>query len=208
MKDIVPIMSIKLVMLPDSVYPLHIFEDKYLNLISYCKSQSTAFGIVAIIENKISEIGCMVEISEIRDEYRDGSLDIIVKGKNRFRIIDTHLSESGYLEARTECFDDLDENSPALPFAEKTISLLKSILKKTGLTLDEGYWNNLSKSKFKSFKLAEKSGLSIEQRQKILEMETEIERIEYIYKHLTSVENLIKKDKLIKQLIAGDGYLN
>lgn len=208
MLSVVPILPIKLVMLPGSVYPLHITDEKYKKMINNCITNDNKFGIVAEIDSEINSIGCLVNIKEINTEYKDGSIDITVVGRNRFHTISTKEHFDGYLEAEIEDYSDHPSSTESEILFTKALLTLKDILKKTNLKLDDNYWANLEKANIKSYKLAEKSGLSLQQRQELLMLKEEYKRLKYLFDHLKKVSTFIDQDKVVKKLIASDGYLN
>lgn len=208
MASVVPLLPIKLVMLPGSVYPIHITDDKYKRMINACVTENSHFGIVAEIDSEINSIGCLVHIKEINSEYKDGSIDIVVVGKDRFCTVNTKEHFDGYMEAEIEYYPDQPNESETQNLYTDALKILKDILKKTNLKLDENYWKNLNSAKLKSYKLAEKSGLSLQQRQELLILKDEPKRLKYIYEHLKKVSSFIDQDKVVKKLIASDGYLN
>ena len=208
MPSVVPILPIKLVMLPGSVYPIHISDDRYKRLVSNCISLNQNFGIVAEIDEQINSVGCLVHISEVNSEYKDGSIDIVVVGEDRFHTIHTQEHLDGYLEAEIETYQDVTESNETANLFSNVLEKLKEILQKTNLQLDQKYWDKLNKAPIKSYKLAEKSGLSLQQRQELLILKEELKRLQYIYDHLIKVSSFIDQDKIVKKLIASDGYLN
>lgn len=208
MESVVPILPIKLVMLPGSIYPIHITDDKYKRMVNTCVDKNANFGIVAEIDSEINTIGCLVGIKEVNSEYKDGSIDIVVVGKDRFCTVTTKKHTDGYIEAEIEYYKDHPSNNEATSLFTDALDTLKNILEKTNLKLDENYWKNLTTAPIKSFKLAEKSGLSLQQRQELLILKEEPKRLQYIYDHLQKVNSFIDQDKIVKKLIASDGYLN
>ncbi|MFA8341637.1 MAG: LON peptidase substrate-binding domain-containing protein [Rhodothermaceae bacterium] len=208
MESVVPILPIKLVMLPGSVYPIHITDEKYKRMISHCVNNKADFGIVAEIDSEINNVGCLVGIKEVNSAQGDDSLDIVVIGQDRFYTVNTKPHFDGYLEAEIESYLDHPNTDETTPLFIDALDTLKDILNKTNLKLDENYWKNLTTAPIKSYKLAEKSGLSLQQRQELLVLKDEPKRLQYIYDHLKKVSSFIDQDKVVKKLIASDGYLN
>ena len=78
-----PIFPLQVVLYPGEVLPLHIFEDRYLELVSDCVAQEIPFGIVLFREGKLEQMGCTARISKV-EELEDGKRDIVVTGERRF----------------------------------------------------------------------------------------------------------------------------
>lgn len=205
----IPIFPLALVVFPNSKYPLHIFEERYKILINKCLSNNSGFGIVSKIGDTISEVGVYVEISDVTKIYESGELDIIVVGRWRFRRVNLEMHPDGYYLSDTNRLDDKEGDSDLnynLFFALK--QRVQEMLKLVNFNVGQGFWNNLEKSKLKSFKIAEKAGLSILQQQELLTIQSENKRLSYLLEHFEKLEEKLEENKMMRQIILGDGYLN
>jgi len=79
---------LNLVILPGEVKPLHIFEERYKQLINDCLQNNAHFGIPYINNNKVSSFGIEVKISKVIKVYDNGEMDIMVEGIRPFRILE------------------------------------------------------------------------------------------------------------------------
>lgn len=205
----IPIFPLALVVFPNSKYPLHIFEERYKILINECLANNSGFGIVSKIGDTISEVGVYVEISDVTKIYETGELDIIVIGKWRFKRVNLEMHPDGYYLSDTNRLDDQEGDSDLnynLFFALK--QRVQEMLKLVNFNVGQGFWNNLEKSKLKSFKIAEKAGLSILQQQELLTIQSENKRLSYLLEHFEKLEEKLEENKMMRQIILGDGYLN
>jgi hypothetical protein len=82
------------------------------------------------------------------------------------------------------------------------------MLKLVNFNVNQGFWDNLEKAKFKSFKIAEKAGLSILQQQELLNFRSENKRLSYLLDHFEKLEAKLEENKMMREIILGDGYLN
>lgn len=169
MSTTVPIMVINLVMLPEAMYPLHIFEERYKIMINEAIKNDTAFGIVANLGNELARTGCLVKVSKVINTYEDGSFDIIVKGLSRFLLFGTKKHVDDYLVATYKIFID-DEFQLEEELYLSTFEKLKQVFELTNLELEDAFWENLANATYKSFKIAEKAGLNLNQRQELVLM--------------------------------------
>jgi Lon protease-like protein len=208
MKKKIPIFPLNLVIFPESKYPLHIFEERYKLMIDKCINFKEDFGIVSKIDSEISSIGCTVEVVTLIKKYENGSMDILVKGKERFRIISTSLHKFGFLVAEIETYNDDSPPFPDKSKYEKALHKFNIILDKTDIQIEESFWSNLNETDLKAFKLAEKSGLNLKQQQNLLAYKNEDERINYLIDHYNKVEFYLEKSEAMRDIIAGDGYIN
>ncbi|MBU1098310.1 MAG: hypothetical protein CVV23_02795 [Ignavibacteriae bacterium HGW-Ignavibacteriae-2] len=208
MKKVVPIFPLNLVMFPDAIYPLHIFEERYKRMINKSIKNNSYFGIVSKIDLDISRIGCLVKVASILKKHENRSMDILVKGYSRFIAESTSFHDDGYLEAEVSLFGDTEYMFEDNLLFRETLEIFKSIIDRTSLQLGEGFWNKLENATDKSFKLAEKSGLNLKQQQDILSLQSEKERMKYLHKHLEKLENTLERAEILKELISTDGYIN
>lgn len=207
MKNVIPIFPLGLVVFPNSNYPLHIFEERYIRMISKCLNNNAGLGIVAITDDDFSRIGSIVKISRVIKKYDSGEMDIVVTGTERFKILDLKKSAEGYFTAEIEIFEDEYTSLDSMLIDEMIFSFEK-IINKLNFKLDESFWTRLENVNFKSFKLAEKSGLSIKQQLELLLMDNENKRAEYLIRYFNSLYLQIEDNSVLQNIIMGDGYIN
>jgi Lon protease-like protein len=203
MQKLIPIFPLSLVVFPQSKYPLYIFEPRYKLLIEKCLDEKTGFGIISLTNSEVSKIGCYVYVSELIKKFRSGEMDIIVTGRYRFVRNELQTHSDGYYLAKIQKYNDIS-NKPDLKQLVKLRNTFTNILKTIDLELDKSFWNNYEVSTQKSFKLAEKSGLTLEQQLELLSLREENRRIKFLLNHF----NKFEKDLEVKGIVMGDGYLN
>jgi ATP-dependent Lon protease len=207
MKKYIPIFPLNLVMFPKSKYPLHIFEERYKKMVNKCLDEKTGFGVIAQIGSDLSKVGCYVIIYDLLNKYESGEMDIIVEGKKRFKINNLTVNPDGYYFAEVESYSDI--MIPVDPYlVSQMLNKFKEILEKFNFQLEDTFWNIYKKSRRKSFKLAEKAGLTLEQQQQLLKIQNENERISFLIKHFEKLEDEITKNAAVRSIVLGDGYLN
>ena len=204
----IPLFSLALVIFPNSRYPLHIFEERYKTLINQCLANNSGFGIVSKIGDTVSEVGVYVEVSDVTKIYESGELDIVVSGKWRFKRTNLEMHSDGYYlsEVNKLTDQDKDEVNYNLFFALK--QRVQEMLKLVNFNVNKGFWEALEKTNLKSFKIAEKSGLSILQQQELLTIPSENKRLSYLLEHFGKLEEKLEENKVMREIIIGDGYLN
>jgi Lon protease-like protein len=62
--DSFPIFPLPLVLLPTEVAPLHIFEERYKQMINRCLDDASEFGIVWLGDDGLAEVGCTARVTE------------------------------------------------------------------------------------------------------------------------------------------------
>ena len=112
------------VLFPGMLLPLHIFEERYRELVRTLVARSGGerrrFGVVAIRQGwevgaegvrALHEIGCAAELRRV-SRYQDGRFDIVTEGSDRFRLLDVRSGEQPYLVGAVEW---LPPDPPAAP---------------------------------------------------------------------------------------------
>lgn len=105
---LLPLFPLQVVLLPGAELPLHIFEDRYKEMIAEVIDQRLEFGVILASEKGIVNTGCTASVDKILKEYPDGRLDILARGRRRFEIM-TLNDERAFLRGSVEFFDDDDE---------------------------------------------------------------------------------------------------
>jgi Lon protease-like protein len=93
--------------------PLHIFEDRYKEMIGEAIRDQSEFGVVLANENGVVNQGCTATVDRVLKQYPDGRMDIVTIGRRRFEILLLN-EERSFLRASVDFFDD-DEGEPAPP---------------------------------------------------------------------------------------------
>ncbi len=101
-----------LVLLPSEHVPLHIFEERYKDLIGECLEDDSEFGLVFADEAGIREIGTRAAVLEVLTRFEDGRMNIVIEGRDRFRLHDLTEGRS-FQTGDVTPFDDTDD--PAEP---------------------------------------------------------------------------------------------
>ncbi len=108
--DRLPLFPLQVVLLPEEILPLHIFEERYKEMIGICLDKNLPFGVVLIEESGIRQFGCTARITEVIQKFPDGRMNIVTQGEKRFRIHQTY-DEKSYLTADIEFFGDVGEEA-------------------------------------------------------------------------------------------------
>ncbi|MBK7929191.1 MAG: LON peptidase substrate-binding domain-containing protein [Bryobacterales bacterium] len=107
-EELLPLFPLSLVLLPQNIVPLHIFEERYREMIGEALENQTEFGIVLAANDGILNVGCTATVERVLRRYDDGRLDIIGLGRRRFRIEELD-QERAFLRAKVEFFEDVEE---------------------------------------------------------------------------------------------------
>lgn len=202
MTNFIPIFPLNVVVYPGEELNLHIFEPRYKQLIKECADGVKPFGIPAVLNNKISEMGTLMRVKEITTEYENGEMDIKTEGLQVFKI----------LEIIKELPDKLFSGA-IVTYPQNSIRGNAGIMKKVLHGIREIHKSLGVKKDFKkpdenltSYDVAHHAGLSIEEEYLILEFLDELHRQEYLKRHLAKVLPLLEEMDLLKGKIKLNGH--
>jgi Lon protease-like protein len=108
---LLPLFPLQVVVFPRTVLPLHIFEERYKEMVGEAIRDSSEFGIVLAKEKGIVNSGCTVIVEKVLQMYPDGRMDILTRGRRRFEILSLSQDKE-YLQAQVDFFDDDDFAAP------------------------------------------------------------------------------------------------
>ncbi len=192
---LLPLFPLHVVLLPGSPLPLHIFEDRYKEMIGEVLRDKLEFGVVLASEKGIVNTGCTATVDKVLREYPDGRLDILTHGRRRFEILLLN-EERSFLRGAVEFFDDdaPDQAEPAGP------DLLKSVM---------AGFNELqsldSSDPHLSFRLAQEVP-DLEFRQILLTLRSETERMRRIADFLPGYLERRKRVQHTKDVAGRNGH--
>ena len=175
---LLPLFPLSVVLFPRTDLPLHIFEDRYKDMVTDLLETTREFGVVLALEKGIASVGCTARINEVAKTYDDGRMDLNTIGFRRFEIEDLDEGRP-YLRGRVQFFDDESTENPDEPIVQKAIRGYYSIRAlETGQNLPEPRLNDQQLS----FQLAQAvSDLNV--RQMLLMSRNESERIRRLADH-------------------------
>lgn len=126
----IPLFPLDVVLFPGAPLPLHIFEERYRDMVRDCLTREIAFGVVCAGREGLAVIGCTAKIARILNDYPDGRRDILTEGVERFEI--QHLDDTlTYLQADVRFFEDSGEEA-SRSLREECIALHFEVLELAG----------------------------------------------------------------------------
>ena len=202
MTNFIPIFPLNLVVYPGEQLNLHIFEPRYKQLVKECREASKPFGIPAVLNNKISEMGTLMEITEITKVYESGEMDIKTRGLQVFKILEVikDLPEKLFSGAIVTYPQNITTGSAGL--MKKVLFGIREIHKSLGVTKDF----HKPDRELTSYDVAHHAGLSIEDEYSLLEFLDELHRQEFLKRHLAKVLPVMEKMELLKGKIKLNGH--
>jgi Lon protease-like protein len=187
------------VLLPGERLPLHIFEPRYLELVSECIEQRATFGLVLGGEDDVREVGTHASVVEVLHRNADGRFDILVEGGERFRILE-ETSGRAYRTASIEPVED-DEEQPSPGERSSCLSAFRVLLEEVG----EEAFDPEPRDEGLAFWIAARVDFGVEARQELLELTSERSRVRMLTRNLTRASRGIRYGKLAHERAGGNG---
>ncbi len=202
MTNFIPIFPLGIVVYPGENLNLHIFEPRYRQLIAESYEKNKPFGIPAVINNKLAEMGTLVQVKEISKVYDDGKMDIKTEGVMVFKILEVvnELPEKLYSGAIVTYPQNITKGSSSL--MKKILAGIREIHQHLNVSKEF----NKPDEELISYDVAHHAGLSIDDEYLLLEFLQELHRQEFLKRHITKVLPVMKEMGLLKGKIKLNGH--
>jgi Lon protease-like protein len=102
-----PLFPLDLVLLPQELVPLHIFEERYKLMIGECLDEDREFGILWLSDDGLKQIGCSARIARVLERFDDGRFNVLVEGAEPFRLL-RRIEDLPYPAGDIELLGDAD----------------------------------------------------------------------------------------------------
>jgi uncharacterized protein len=200
--NFIPIFPLGIVVYPGEQLNLHIFEPRYKQLITECAAAKKPFGIPPVIEDKVHETGTLVRVVEISKQYEDGKMDIKTEGLEVFSILEIikELPQKLYSGAIVNYPANISAGNR--PLMETIITSIRELHKLLNITKefkkpDAELW---------SYDVAHHAGLSLPEEYELLQLLHELQRQEYLKRHLKKVIPVIAEMETLKTRVKLNGH--
>ena len=185
-QDILPLFPLNVVLFPGMPLPLHIFEERYKQMIGECLEHDIPFGIVLIKEGaevgdpaEPYSVGTTARIAQV-ERLDGGRMNLMTEGKRRFRIMEV-TQQLPYLKGRVEYISE-EQGQPSSETLGEAGDLFSSYLQSVaGL---RGRW--MSRARVPddplalSYTISHFLELSSHTRQQLLEADSVQQRLEEV----------------------------
>jgi uncharacterized protein len=192
----IPLFPLNAVLFPGGFLPLRVFEQRYMDMVTHALRDGTNFGICLIASGQEvgkpavpQNIGTIARIGEW-DMQQLGVLSIKVHGEQRFRIVEQRTESSGLLIAKVALID----NEPPLRLPStlsRLLPLMRVILADAGDAVPPPH--KLDDAVWLGNRYAELLPISLMAKQKLMEIDDSLLRVETIYQYLEQ-KGLLKQN--------------
>ena len=184
----IPLFPLNAVLFPGGVLPLRIFEQRYLDMAAACMKEERPFGVCLIVAGEeaggVAEphpVGTLARITGWEMEQL-GLLQVTTRGEQRFRIVDKAVGPDNLWRAGVEIIP----NDGPLPFPverQRLLPLLRRIAGDMGpARIPEPH--RYDDAEWVGYRITEILPVQNLAKQKLLELEDPISRLEILEKFL------------------------
>jgi len=202
MTNFTPIFPLGIVAYPTEVVSLHIFEPRYIQLITECVEQQKTFALPVVIDGKVQETATMMQVKSIEKKYEGQEMDIRTIGLHICRI----------LELIKELPDKLYSGAIVAHNAAPVFSMqnhqVQVIAKMRRLHQLLGVEKNYKKSdeELTSFDIAHHIGLNLHSEYELLCLENEGQRLTFLQMHMKEALDLLDEQQKTRDRILLNGH--
>ncbi len=211
----IPIFPLPMVLFPGVPLPLHIFEQRYRQMLEDIRAGNNLFG-VSYVEDPSEDdppprghIGCVAELTDAQT-MEDGRSNILTVGIIRYRIEEYLDRGDQYLVARVSFFEDDPEDAEALRTGSQDVAdLFLRVARAVRAVNDERA--NLphiadTEPQRLSFLVAAAVELDTSVKQILLEMSSTAERLDRLREILSLVVDNYEERARMHELAKGNGH--
>jgi len=202
MTNFIPVFPLGIVVYPGEELNLHIFEPRYKQLITDIKESKKPFGIPAVINNNVNEMGTLTELVEISKVHDNGEMDIKTKGVKVFRMLELvkSIPDKLYSGAIVNYPENQTKGSPVL------MGKIMAGIRQLHAILKVNKEFSKSEQDLSSYEVAHHAGLSLKEEYELLQLLHELQRQEYLKQHLQKVLPVVTEMETLKQRILLNGH--
>lgn len=198
----IPLFPLRLVVFPEEKLNLHIFDPKYLNMVSDCIERGSTFGIPAFIDDTVMRVGTEMKVLEIVNEYDSGERDIKTVAVGLFEINEIQENKSKILY-------DVGRINPYFLINDQDEQDARMLIDKVNTlfgTLNVKHLEYGTLLKPITFSLGHILGLSLKQEYELICLKKESERISYLADYIDGVMPEEKVREIILRKINLNGH--
>jgi len=203
MTNFIPVFPLEIVVFPEEKLNLHIFEPRYKQMIQECVEKKKLFGLPPVFERKPSEFGTLMEITEVVKIYDSGEMDIRTKGVSVFKTLEfvKEIPEKLYSGAIVTYPDNVMEKGDT-----QISTIILNEVKRLYALLNMESKFPADKTSMISYGIGHLVGFSKEQEYEMLQLLNEVQRLEYIRRHLKEITPTIQELEELKARIQRNGH--
>ncbi|WP_431212543.1 LON peptidase substrate-binding domain-containing protein [Puia sp. P3] len=203
MTNFIPVFPLSIVVFPGEMVNLHIFEPRYKQLVNECHAEGKPFGIPTVIDNRLNEMGTLVRITELVKVYDNGEMDIRTQGMRVFRVLELIKTVPDKLfSGAIVNYPDNIEGPGKRDLMNKVIIAVRELHRLLNISKDF----HKPDEELATYDIAHHAGLTLEQEYELLGLLQEVQRQEYLKRHLGKVLPVIAEMETLKERVKLNGH--
>lgn len=183
-----PIFPLNTVLFPGGVLSLRVFEARYMDMTRDCLKSERPFGVCLIRSGKeVGEaaepetVGCLAHITSW-DMEQLGLLQLRTCGGQRFRILESSVAAQGLRRARVALIPDEEDAELPAQFGALADLLRMVVADNNAAAFTEPH--EFESASWVGYRLSEVLKVPLAAKQKLLELDGALPRLEILYKFL------------------------
>lgn len=200
--DEIGLFPLAMVLLPGEQVPLHIFEPRYKELIEECLSEERPFGLVLSDDAGMRDIGTNASVIEVLERFEDGRLNVVVEGRERFRLVGV---TEGRAFATAEVTPVPDEDEPASQQEiDRCLAAYQRVVQAAEAELED---LDLAAPSI-AFQIAARVDFGVDIKQDLLELRSERERVVRLAPMLDRAAEAVQRQREIRERASTNGRVD
>ncbi len=196
-ETLLPLMFLETVLFPGQRMLVTVREESAAALIRYIMETGERFGVIW----KEAKVGCVARVERELGVDENGFIEVLVVGEERFRLREIR-HERRYPMGVVEWIPE-PVRRIHLPLRERAITQHIKFLEMTGKPLRLHIYEDVRRV---SYVIAQQAGLTQAQRQHMLELASENERIAFLVRHFAQLLPRMEEVQLIRKKIRSNGH--
>ena len=211
-----PLFPLPLVLLPNELLPLHIFEPRYRQMLKDVALDKNMFGVTFfnptedfVEKPAAGTVGCAAEVREVQT-MPDGRSNLLTIGVVRYRLVNYVDAGEPYLVGDVEFFEDEAEDELILnPLANEVFTLFRRIARAAHkLSGERGAFPDVAQTEPQalSFLVTAAFNLEPDLKYQLLETRSTVERLERLKEILVQTVGKMEDSAEIHKIAKTNGH--
>jgi Lon protease-like protein len=191
-----------IVLLPTEQVPLHVFEDRYKELIGECLDDEREFGFVYADDDGLREVGTRAAVAEVLARFDDGRMNVLVEGRERFKLLALTTGRIFQTADVEPIVDEADE--PRRGSVDRALELFGRLRDLTGSEVEVP----LAETTQLSYVLAARVELVPQVKQELLQETSERVRLDRVCELLDDATATVERQRRAAERAASNGKVD
>lgn len=201
MSKILPLFPLQLVAFPNEKLNLHIFEERYRQLIRECGETGMHFGIPTFMDKQLQSFGTEMELVSIEKTHLDGKMDIRTRGIRIFRIEEFFEQAPDKLYAGGKVTYLSNTQDGDIVKSQQIIEAIEELYEIMNINKDIP-----NVADFDTFSMGHHVGFTMEQEYEMLQIASESGRQEFMLAHLKKLIPIVRQMEDLRKRVQMNGH--